>query len=91
MFLSRIFSPARRVRKLRKRWDREREKALKLKEPLRSSVLKRLDQIELNIRTLEEQKLRREEMARIAKEVEIDLEETKAAMEAEPAMQEQQN
>jgi len=43
-------------------------------------VLKKLDQIELNIRSLEEQNLGRVNFARIMKTAEIDLEETKAIM-----------
>ncbi|NOX72014.1 MAG: hypothetical protein GXO64_04970 [Candidatus Micrarchaeota archaeon] len=82
MFLEKLFGHKRRIRKLRKKWDREREKALKLNEPLRSNMLKKLDQIELNLRTLEEQRLHRVELARIAKEVEIDLEEVKAMLDA---------
>jgi len=80
LFLSSIFGTKRRVRKIRKKWDRQREKALKLKEPLRMEVLKKLDQIELNIRSLEEQNLGRVNFARIMKTAEIDLEETKAIM-----------
>ena len=82
MFLDRFFGHKRRIRKLRKKWDREREKALKLNGPMRSNVLKKLDQIELNLRTLEEQRLHRVELARISKEVEIDLEEVKAILDA---------
>ena len=80
MFFSSLFGSKRHIRKIRKKWDREREKALKLKEPLRSGVLKKLDQIELNLRSLEEQRLGRIDLARLMKEAEIDLEETKAIM-----------
>ncbi len=80
MFLSSIFGPKRRVRKIRKKWDRQREKALKLKGSLRTEVLKKLDQIELNVRSLEEQSIGRIDSARIMKEAEIDLEETNAIM-----------
>lgn len=82
MFLSRFFGHGRKIRHLRKNWDRQREKTLKLNEPLKSSLLKKLDEIELNIRTLEEQNLRNTEIARIAKEAEIDLEETKTIIKA---------
>ncbi len=80
LFLTRFFGHGRRIRKLRKRWDRQREKTLKINEPLKSQILKKLDQIELNIRTLEERRLNRVELARIEKEVEIDLEETRAVL-----------
>ncbi|MBN2101596.1 MAG: hypothetical protein JW716_01855 [Candidatus Aenigmarchaeota archaeon] len=80
MLFSGLFGHRRKIRKLRKKWDREREKALKLKEPLRTNVLKKMDQIELNIRSLEEQRLGRVDVARLTKETEIDLEETKAIM-----------
>ena len=77
-----IFSFQGRVRKLRKRWDRLREKSLKKKEPLKSRLLLRLDQTEQNLRTLEERRVTRVERARIAKEIELDLEEVKAAVRA---------
>lgn len=80
VFLTNFFGYKRRVKKLRKKWDRQREKALKKDEPQKSSILKKLDQIELNLRTLEEQRLHRTELARISKEVEIDLEETKTLL-----------
>lgn len=73
-----------RVRRLRRKWDRIREKALKKSEPLRSTALQRLDQIEQNLRILEERQLNRFERARIAKEVEIDLAEAKAMVKAKP-------
>jgi len=46
-----------KIRRLRRRWDRLREKSLKKKEPLKTQLLQRLDLIEGNISTLEEQKL----------------------------------
>ena len=67
----------RRVRKLRKKWDRLREKALKKGQPLKGDILVKLDQIEQNLRILEERKVNRFERSRLAKEIEIDLEEIK--------------
>ncbi len=70
-----IFGWDRKIRKLRKRWDRLREKTLKKKGPLKSAMLARLDQVENNLRVLEERKsITRVERSRIAKEIEIDLE-----------------
>ncbi len=73
-----LFGWGRRVRKLRKKWDRLREKALKKKQPLKSDILTKLDQIEQNIRILEERRVNRVERSRLAKEIEIDLEGVKA-------------
>ncbi|RLJ07071.1 MAG: hypothetical protein DRP13_03775 [Candidatus Aenigmatarchaeota archaeon] len=84
MLLSRIFGFQRKVRKLRKTWDRLREKSLKKKNPIREMALERLDAIENHLRMLEEQKLSKIDRARISKEVEIDLEEVKALLEMEP-------
>ena len=70
-----IFGWGRKICKLRKRWDRLREKSLKKKEPLRLTLLSKLDLIENNLRVLEERKsITRVERSRIAKEIEIDLE-----------------
>ncbi len=71
-----------RVRRLRRRWDRIREKSLKKHGPLRKEILTRLDSIESSIRTLEEQSLNRITRARIAKEAEICLEEVGAMLKA---------
>jgi hypothetical protein len=58
---------------MRKKWDRLREKSLKKKEPLRSQILQKEDQIEQNLRLLEERTLHRVERARLLKEMEIEL------------------
>ncbi len=79
-----LFGWGRRIRKLRKRWDRLREKALKKKGLLRKAALERLDNIENNLRTLEETRLTRIERVRIAKDVEISLEEMKEFLKARP-------
>lgn len=73
-----FFGFGRRVRKLRKKWDRLREKALKKKQPLKGDILTKMDQIEQNLRILEERKVNRVERSRLAKEIEIDLEGIKA-------------
>lgn len=62
-----------RIRRLRKKWDRLREKTLKKPKGMRLSILEKLDIIENNVRTLEERTLVRHERARISKEVELDL------------------
>ncbi len=79
-----IFGWNRRVRKLRKRWDRLREKSLKKSAAIRATVLPKEDQIEQNLRILEERQVGRGERARLAKEVEIDLEEIKAMLDSKP-------
>jgi ribosome-binding ATPase YchF (GTP1/OBG family) len=73
-----------RVRKLRKKWDRLREKSLKKKNPIRAEALKKLDVVTPNLTTLEEQKLSRVDRARISKEVEINLAEVKALLDTKP-------
>lgn len=82
--LSRILGWNYKVRKLRKKWDRMREKALKKKNPIRADALKRLDIITPNLTMLEEQKLSRIDRARISKDVEINLAEVKALLETKP-------
>ena len=73
-----FFGFGRKVRKLRKKWDRLREKALKKEQPLKGDILLKMDQIEQNLRILEERKVSRMERSRLSKEIEIDLEEIKA-------------
>lgn len=79
-----LFGWSWKVRKLRKRWDRAREKALKKKGPLRRQILQRLDTIENSLRLIEEQPLNRVDRARLSKEVEIGIEEIKALLKAKP-------
>lgn len=79
-----IFGWPRRIRKLRKRWDRLREKSLKKKGVVKKTALEKLDMIEQKLRTLEEQKITRLDRSRLAKEVEIDLAEIKAMMDSTP-------
>lgn len=69
-----------KIRRLRRRWDRLREKALKKSEPARAEILQKLDVIENKIRTLEEQQPGIVLRARLAKEVEIDLAEIDALL-----------
>jgi DNA-binding transcriptional MerR regulator len=73
-----------KIRRLRKRWDRLREKSLRKEPAIRTVLLPKEDQIEQNLRILEERRLNRRERARIAKEVEIDLAEVKAILKSKP-------
>jgi len=82
--ISTFFGWKRKVGKLRKNWDRTREKTLKKDAMLRARLLPREDQIEQNLRILEERKLNRGERARLAKEVELDIEEVKALLDSKP-------
>lgn len=67
----------RRVRKIRREWDKYREKSLSRKRNVRNILLKKLDTIEERVRMIEEEHLPRFTRGRMAKEVEIDLEEIK--------------
>ncbi len=82
--LGRILGWNWRVRRLRKRWDRLREKALKKKNPQRLQALKQLDAVTPNLTMLEEQRLSRMDRARISKEIEISLAEVRALIDAKP-------
>jgi hypothetical protein len=78
-----LFGREHRLRMIRKRWDRLRERSLRKKEPIRSNLLAKLDQIENNLRVLEERRsLTRFEQARLSKEIEIDLEGIRAMVES---------
>ena len=77
MFGISLFGWDRKIRKLRKRYDRIREHTLKKHGPLRSRVLQRLDAINSNLTTMEEQQLSRIDRARLSKDVEISLEEVR--------------
>ncbi len=79
-----ILGWGRRIRKLRKRWDRLREKTLKKDASVRTRLLQREDQIEQNLRILEERRLNRGERARLARELELDLAEIKDMVKAKP-------
>ena len=70
----------RKIRKLRKKWDREREKALRKKSDQRLEILSKLDTVEDKLKMLEERELTRVDKARIAKEVEIELAGVEAMM-----------
>jgi flagellar biosynthesis/type III secretory pathway M-ring protein FliF/YscJ len=76
-----------KVRKLRKRWDRCREKALKKKGSYKRNLLEKLDLVETKLKTIEEQNLNRATRARMSKEIEIDLEEIKELLKEEPETQ----
>lgn len=73
-----------KIRRIRKKWDRIREKALKKKEPLKANLLTRLDQVENSLRMLEERRLTRLERARLAREVDLDLSELKEMLKMKP-------
>ena len=62
---------------MRKRWDRCREKALTKKDPKKKMLLEKLDSTEDSLKSIEEQPLGRGARAKIAKEIEIELEEIK--------------
>ena len=72
-----LFGWGHRVRSLRKRWDRCREDALTKKNPRRKMLLEKLDVIEDTLKAIEEQPLNRGTRAKMAKEIEINLEEVK--------------
>ena len=75
-----LFSWERKVRKIRKRWDRLREKTLKEKGALKAAALQKLDSINSSITMIEERNLSRVDRARLRKEIEISLEEAKAML-----------
>ncbi len=77
-----LLGHGRKIRKLRKKWDRLREKTLKKDQSVRADLLPKEDQVEQNLRILEERHLHRGERARLMKEVEIDLEEIKALLDS---------
>lgn len=79
-----IFGWPRKIRKLRKRWDRLREKSLKKKGIVKKAALEKLDMVEQKLRTLEEQKITRLDRSRLTREVEIDLAEIKAMLQSTP-------
>ncbi len=73
-----------KIRRIRKKWDRIREKSLKKDEPLKGTLLMKLDQVENSVRMLEERRLSRLERARLAKEVDVDLSELKEMLKMKP-------
>ncbi len=75
-----IFGWPRKIRKLRKRWDRLREKALKRKGLIKKTAMEKLDMTEQKLRTLEEQKITRLDRSRLAREVDLDLTEIKTML-----------
>jgi len=79
-----IFGWPRKIRKLRKRWDRLREKSLKKKGLVKKAALEKLDMTEQKLKTLEEQRITRLDRSRLAREIEIDLAEIKAMLQATP-------
>ncbi|MBI4020195.1 MAG: hypothetical protein HY367_02600 [Candidatus Aenigmarchaeota archaeon] len=79
-----LFGWKAKIRRLRKKWDRLRERGLKKDGMLRKAILDRLDQTENKLRILEEQRISRLDRARLKKEVEIDLEEIKVLVRSKP-------
>ena len=77
-----IFGWPRKIRKLRKRWDRLREKSLKKKGIVKKTALEKLHMTEQKLRTLEEQKITRLDRSRLTREVELDLAEIKAVVQS---------
>ncbi|MBI4176717.1 MAG: hypothetical protein HY518_05915 [Candidatus Aenigmarchaeota archaeon] len=71
-----------RIRSLRKKWDRTREKTLKKKGQARKAALERLDTIENNLRLLEETKLTRLDRIRLSGEVETGINEVREFLKA---------
>jgi hypothetical protein len=61
----------RKVRKLRKEWDRAREDALTKKNPLKRMILQKLDLAEDQLKMLEEQPISRVQRKRFVREIEI--------------------
>lgn len=88
MGLLSFFTPAarfkRRLYKIRKKWDRLREKIDKKNPPSKQEFLERLDRVEQDIRTLEEKSdLNKWARKKMASEVELELEKIKEALKAE--------
>ena len=81
--VSKLLGWGRKIRKLRKDWDRTREKTLKKDPGTRSSLLPKEDQIEQNLRILEERKLSRGERSRLYNEIKTELETVKTMLETE--------
>jgi len=75
-----IFGWNRKVRKLRKKWDRAREKALTKKNPLKLMILKKLDGADGHLKLLEEQDLSKQDKRKFAREIEIILAEVRVLL-----------
>ena len=73
-----------KIRNLRKNWDRVREKTLTKEGSLKAKLLEKEDQIEQNLRLLEERDLHRIERNRLYNEVETSVKEMKTILEAKP-------
>ncbi|MGC9310925.1 MAG: hypothetical protein ACP5E4_04365 [Candidatus Aenigmatarchaeota archaeon] len=74
----------RRLFKVRKRWDRTREKGIKKEPPSKDKFLERLDRIEQDLRTVEEKEdLNKWTRKKMANEIELELEKIRDAVDAE--------
>jgi hypothetical protein len=62
-----------KTQRIRRKWDRLREKALEKEGRVRSEALKQLDMTEDKVRMLEEQSLYRRDRVRIIREIELEL------------------
>lgn len=78
-----IFGWNYRIRRLRKHWDRLREKALRKQQPVRGAALGKLDAISTSLTTLEEQQLSRIDKIRLSRDVEEGLEMVREMMKEE--------
>ena len=70
----------RKIRRLRRDWNRARENTLKKKNPLKLMILRKLDSVEDHLKMLEEQRMSRHDRKRFAREVEIVLAEVKVLL-----------
>lgn len=76
-----LFSYRRKVYKIRKSYDRVREKTDKIKDPVkRTYILKSLDQVEPSLIVIEEQRLSRFERARMMLYVKQGIEQARQLM-----------
>jgi hypothetical protein len=62
-----------KLQRTRRRWDRLREHALERKGRVRHHALKELDDIEDNLRMLEEERLSRRDRTRMLREIQMEL------------------
>jgi len=72
-----------KIRRLRNRWNRLRNKALKQEKEKRIRLLEMLDDVENDLRVLEEQELTRVDRYRIMRNVENSLREVEIALKEE--------
>ena len=79
-----------RIRRLRKKWDRTRERALKIKDDAkRKEILQKLDVIENNVKVLEEEDLNRMVKGKLVGEVKKDLDDIKNSIRMQKEVEEE--